>query len=103
MVIYLALMAEAFLGYVLPWGNMSYWGAQVIVSLAGAIPVVGPDLMEWVRGRNDLRLLGPSDPAHRAPTIALVHDRPGEELAQALIPHGIMAGGGASSLGSTGT
>src|SRR5690606_7007783 len=39
-----------FFGYLLPWGNMSYWGAQVIVSLVGAIPVIGPDLMEWVRG-----------------------------------------------------
>ena len=48
--IYLALMAEGFLGYVLPWGQMSYWGAQVIVSLFGAIPVVGPDIVEWVRG-----------------------------------------------------
>ena len=48
--IYLILMAEGFFGYPLPWGNMSYWGAQVIVSLAGAIPVIGPDLMEWVRG-----------------------------------------------------
>ncbi len=50
MLIYLALMAEGFLGYVLPWGNMSYWGAQVIVSLFGAIPVVGPDIVEWIRG-----------------------------------------------------
>ncbi len=50
MVIFVALMAEGFLGYLLPWGNMSYWGAQVIVSLFGAIPVIGPDLMEWVRG-----------------------------------------------------
>ena len=50
MAIFIALMAEGFFGYLLPWGNMSYWGAQVIVSLAGAIPVVGPDLMEWVRG-----------------------------------------------------
>lgn len=48
--IYLALMAEGFFGYVLPWGQMSYWGAQVIVSLAGAIPVIGDDLMLWVRG-----------------------------------------------------
>lgn len=47
MFIYLALMAEAFMGYVLPWGQMSYWGAQVIVSLFGAIPVVGPDLVIW--------------------------------------------------------
>ncbi|HSB95203.1 MAG TPA: cytochrome bc complex cytochrome b subunit, partial [Spongiibacteraceae bacterium] len=50
MLIYLALMAEGFLGYVLPWGQMSYWGAQVIVSLFGAIPVVGDALVEWVRG-----------------------------------------------------
>lgn len=50
MLIYLALMAEGFLGYVLPWGQMSYWGAQVIVSLFGAIPVIGPDLEQWVRG-----------------------------------------------------
>ena len=50
MAIYLILMAEAFMGYVLPWGQMSYWGAQVIVSLAGAIPVVGEDLVQWVRG-----------------------------------------------------
>jgi ubiquinol-cytochrome c reductase cytochrome b subunit len=50
MVIYLALMAEAFLGYVLPWGQMSYWGAQVIVSLFGAIPYVGEDLVQWIRG-----------------------------------------------------
>ena len=50
MVIYLALMAEAFFGYLLPWGNMSYWGAQVIVSLFGAIPWVGDSLTEWIRG-----------------------------------------------------
>jgi len=50
MFIYLALMAEAFFGYLLPWGNMSYWGAQVIVSLAGAIPGIGDALAEWVRG-----------------------------------------------------
>lgn len=48
--IYLVLMAEGFFGYLLPWGNMSYWGAQVIVSLFGAIPIIGPDLMEWIRG-----------------------------------------------------
>ncbi len=48
--IYLCLMAEAFLGYVLPWGQMSYWGAQVIISLFGAIPVVGEGLAEWIRG-----------------------------------------------------
>jgi ubiquinol-cytochrome c reductase cytochrome b subunit len=50
MVIFVALMAEAFMGYLLPWGNMSYWGAQVIVSLFGAIPVVGESLAEWIRG-----------------------------------------------------
>jgi ubiquinol-cytochrome c reductase cytochrome b subunit len=50
MTIYVVLMAEAFLGYVLPWGQMSYWGAQVIVSLFGAIPVVGEDLVQWIRG-----------------------------------------------------
>ena len=50
MVIYVALMAEAFFGYLLPWGNMSYWGAQVIISLFGAIPVIGEPLAEWIRG-----------------------------------------------------
>jgi len=50
MMIFLCLMAEAFMGYLLPWGNMSYWGAQVIVSLFGTIPYVGPDLVEWIRG-----------------------------------------------------
>lgn len=50
MLIYLALMAEAFMGYLLPWGQMSYWGAQVIISLFGAIPVVGDDLALWIRG-----------------------------------------------------
>ncbi len=50
MIVYIALMAEAFFGYLLPWGNMSYWGAQVIISLFGAIPVVGEGLAEWVRG-----------------------------------------------------
>lgn len=48
--IYLALMAEAFLGYLLPWGQMSFWGAQVIVNLFAAIPVIGPDLAVWIRG-----------------------------------------------------
>jgi len=48
--IFLALMAEAFMGYLLPWGNMSYWGAQVIISLFDAIPLVGPALAEWIRG-----------------------------------------------------
>src|SRR5688572_17760341 len=50
MLIYATLMAEAFFGYVLPWGNMSYWGAQVIVSLFGAIPGIGESLVEWIRG-----------------------------------------------------
>ncbi|MFA0811383.1 ubiquinol-cytochrome c reductase [Microbulbifer epialgicus] len=50
MCIYLVLMAEAFMGYVLPWGQMSYWGAQVIVSLFGAIPGIGDSLVEWIRG-----------------------------------------------------
>ncbi|MGQ0835883.1 MAG: cytochrome b [Gammaproteobacteria bacterium] len=50
MLIYLALMAEAFFGYVLPWGNMSFWGAQVIVNLFGTIPGIGPGLIEWIRG-----------------------------------------------------
>ena len=44
------LMAEAFFGYLLPWGQMSYWGAQVIVNLFATIPFIGPDLAEWVRG-----------------------------------------------------
>src|SRR5208282_1530208 len=50
MLIYLCLMAEAFFGYLLPWGQMSYWGAQVIVNLFSAIPFVGPDLSLWIRG-----------------------------------------------------
>ncbi len=50
MVIYLALMGEAFFGYLLPWGQMSYWGAQVIINLFSAIPLIGPDLSLWIRG-----------------------------------------------------
>lgn len=50
MIIYLVLMAEAFFGYLLPWGQMSYWGANVITELFGAIPKIGPGLVEWVRG-----------------------------------------------------
>jgi len=50
MVIFIALMAESFMGYLLPWGNMSFWGAQVIISLFGAIPYVGDGLVEWLRG-----------------------------------------------------
>jgi ubiquinol-cytochrome c reductase cytochrome b subunit len=48
--IYLALMAEAFMGYLLPWGQMSYWGAQVIVNLFAAVPFVGEELSVWIRG-----------------------------------------------------
>jgi ubiquinol-cytochrome c reductase cytochrome b subunit len=50
MLIFLCLMAEAFFGYLLPWGQMSYWGAQVIVNLFGAIPLIGADLAIWIRG-----------------------------------------------------
>ncbi|MDX2299162.1 MAG: cytochrome bc complex cytochrome b subunit [Xanthomonadaceae bacterium] len=50
MLIFLALMAEAFMGYVLPWGQMSYWGAQVIINLFGAVPEIGGALTEWIRG-----------------------------------------------------
>ncbi len=50
MLIFLALMAEAFMGYVLPWGNMSFWGAKVIINLFGAVPVVGKGLMHWIMG-----------------------------------------------------
>ncbi len=48
--IFLTLMAEAFFGYLLPWGQMSYWGAQVIVNLFSAIPIIGPELSVWIRG-----------------------------------------------------
>src|SRR5476649_2407044 len=48
--LFLGLMAEGFLGYVLPWGNMSYWGAQVIVSLFGTVPYIGDSLAEWIKG-----------------------------------------------------
>lgn len=50
MLIYLVLMAEAFMGYLLPWGQMSFWGAQVIISLFGAIPWVGDAITLWLRG-----------------------------------------------------
>ncbi|NCA88424.1 MAG: cytochrome b [Gammaproteobacteria bacterium] len=50
LVIYLAMMATAFFGYLLPWGQMSYWGAQVIVNLFAAVPGIGEDLSVWVRG-----------------------------------------------------
>ncbi|AUB81547.1 cytochrome b [Candidatus Thiodictyon syntrophicum] len=49
-VIYLVMMATAFMGYLLPWGQMSYWGAQVIVNLFAAVPNIGPDLSTWIRG-----------------------------------------------------
>ena len=48
--IFLCLMGEAFFGYLLPWGQMSYWGAQVIVNLFATIPFIGPDISEWLRG-----------------------------------------------------
>ena len=48
--IFLCLMGEAFFGYLLPWGQMSYWGAQVIVNLFSTIPLIGPDISEWLRG-----------------------------------------------------
>ncbi len=48
--IFLCLMGEAFFGYLLPWGQMSYWGAQVIVNLFSAIPFIGPELSVWIRG-----------------------------------------------------
>jgi ubiquinol-cytochrome c reductase cytochrome b subunit len=50
MFIYVVLMAEAFLGYILPWGQMSYWGAQVIINLFGALPKIGEPLTQWIRG-----------------------------------------------------
>ena len=50
MLIFLALMAEGFMGYVLPWGNMSFWGAKVIISLFGAIPWIGDTLVQWIMG-----------------------------------------------------
>lgn len=50
MLIFLMLMAEAFFGYLLPWGQMSFWGAQVIVNMFSAIPFIGPDLSLWLRG-----------------------------------------------------
>ncbi len=50
MIIYLAMMATAFFGYLLPWGQMSYWGAQVIVNLFETLPIIGPALSEWIRG-----------------------------------------------------
>jgi len=50
MLIFLVLMAEAFMGYVLPWGNMSFWGAKVIISLFGTIPWIGDSLVQWIMG-----------------------------------------------------
>jgi ubiquinol-cytochrome c reductase cytochrome b subunit len=50
MIIYLALMAEAFMGYLLPWGQMSFWGAQVIINLFSSVPFIGPDLALMIRG-----------------------------------------------------
>ncbi|MBI5659162.1 MAG: cytochrome bc complex cytochrome b subunit [Nitrosomonadales bacterium] len=50
MILYLALMAEAFMGYLLPWGQMSFWGAQVIINLFSSVPIIGPDLAILIRG-----------------------------------------------------
>src|ERR1700680_574199 len=50
MIIYLALMAGAFMGCVLPWGDMSFWAATVIINLFSTIPAIGPGLVEWIRG-----------------------------------------------------
>ncbi|MCK4840645.1 MAG: cytochrome bc complex cytochrome b subunit, partial [Methylococcales bacterium] len=50
MLLFVCLMAEAFMGYLLPWGQMSYWGAQVIISLFSAIPIIGEELALWIRG-----------------------------------------------------
>ncbi len=50
MILFILLLAEAFCGYLLPWGQMSYWGAQVITSLFGALPFVGESLVIWLRG-----------------------------------------------------
>ncbi len=56
MIIFVLLMAEAFMGYLLPWGQMSFWGAQVIVNLFGTIPYFGDGLVEWIRGDFTLSL-----------------------------------------------
>lgn len=56
MIIFVLLMAEAFMGYLLPWGQMSFWGAQVIINLFGTVPGIGPDLVEWIRGDFTLSL-----------------------------------------------
>ena len=50
MLLYVLLAAEAFFGYVLPWGQMSFWGVQVIISLFGSVPLIGPDLLVWILG-----------------------------------------------------
>jgi hypothetical protein len=62
-------MGEAFMGYLLPWGQMSYWGAQVIINLFSAIPFIGPDLAVWIRGDYvDLR-------RHAEPLLRVPRDR----------------------------
>src|SRR5258705_2727467 len=66
--IFLLLMAEGFMGYVLPWGNMSYWGAQVIVSLFGSLPYIGGALVEWIRG--DYYIPHATLKPHFAPDVA---------------------------------
>ena len=70
MFIFLCLMAEAFFGYLLPWGNMSFWGAQVITSLFGAIPFIGDRLVEFIRG--DYNISGVSFTRFFAFSVGLV-------------------------------
>src|SRR5439155_1067033 len=67
MLIYLTLMGEAFFGYLLPWGQMSYWGAQVIVNLFGTVPFIGPDLALWIRGDYVVSDVTLKTPQHIAP------------------------------------
>ena len=63
MLIFLALMAEAFMGYVLPWGNMSFWGAKVIITLFSAVPFIGEQLVTWIMGTvGSNGLFVPGDP-----------------------------------------
>lgn len=75
-------------------GGTQARGARVHDLMRAQEVALAAPLLDYVRGRNDLRLLGPSDPELRAPTIALAHARPGAELAEALAAHRVMAGGG---------
>ena len=74
--------------------SVRHGGADACALMRGQEIALTAPLMDWLSGRNDVRLLGPSDPARRAPTVSLVHRRPGEDLARDLATHGIMAGGG---------